>query len=169
MPPFSCCHARERHVARTGQTGGYGIVAPGTRAHNPEKRSCVAPSCTKAFRQCRTVAADLPDASAHVALPPCSRLWMGNGTGVGARWATWGTGHLATGHDRSLRLSFTMLPRVPQALPSWTGGTRTAQHARVPMPSVVRRTPYTLCTGDRPHASSFSRCRTTRFPARPHL
>jgi hypothetical protein len=39
MSPFSCCNARERHVARTGQTGGEGIVAPGPRAHNPENRS----------------------------------------------------------------------------------------------------------------------------------
>jgi len=38
MPPFSCCKARERHVARAGQTGGYGIVASGPRAHNPENR-----------------------------------------------------------------------------------------------------------------------------------
>jgi hypothetical protein len=42
MPPFLCCTVRARPGARADQTGGAGIVAPGPRAHNPEKRRFVA-------------------------------------------------------------------------------------------------------------------------------
>src|SRR5262245_40222587 len=44
MPPFSCCKARDHHVARAGQTDREGIVAPGPRAHNPvHRRLCGLP------------------------------------------------------------------------------------------------------------------------------
>src|SRR5262249_39291688 len=43
----------QRRLARAGETGGDGIVAPGPRAHNPEHRSFFAPCCLSLRHTCR--------------------------------------------------------------------------------------------------------------------